>query len=148
MRFVKIFFVFSLAIFVTSCSPSAQENAESSASAKAQASQAITEMYGPSGSEKISGYKYAGDGIIARTMDTTERKENPCSFGTCAQIVIKAKKSCPDGVYIEVAGYDSSGALVGRGNEKTAGMDKGDIAKLSIWLSDGSKYKIKEVNCY
>lgn len=148
MRLVKSFFIGMLTLLVVSCGPSASEQAEALASVEAEVAQGLAEKYEPSGSETLSGYKYLGDGIIARPMSDDEKKENPCSLGKCASIVIKAKKDCPDGVYIEVAGYDASDALVGRGNEKTAGMDKGEIAKLAIWLSDGSRFKVKEVNCY
>lgn len=149
MRFLKPFFGLLFIFLITACGPSAQEQAKASASSEAIAAEVMAELYGPDESEKAQGFMDGGDGVIVRFMTDLEKSQSSCTYrGTCGHVVIKTKKDCPSGVYVELAGYDASGSIVGKGNEWTTGMSKGETAKLSIWLSNGKKYKIKEVDCH
>lgn len=69
----------------------------------------------------------------------------------CFGVTVATRDGCPGGIYIEVAVLDSSGAVVDKANEITAGLGPGDVAKAVLapagTVASNAQAKLADLNC-
>jgi hypothetical protein len=69
----------------------------------------------------------------------------------CFGITVITQNGCPNGVYIELAVMDTSGAVVGKANQITAGLAETDVAQETLsppeGVTKGSKARVSKLNC-
>lgn len=69
----------------------------------------------------------------------------------CYGITVATQNGCPNGIYIELAITDESGAVVDKANDITAGLGKGATAKAVLSPPGGSptgaKGRLAKLNC-
>lgn len=73
-----------------------------------------------------------------------------CDFGRCAHALVIAKYGCPNGLYVEVNGFDKSSTQVDYTNDVTSYLAPMKQAKLTFNFTDdsASTVQISKVNCY
>lgn len=144
MRRIGVLFGIS-ALFLAGCSSASSIEPASERSSEAPAYGALT------AAQKADGYHDMGNGVVVRWANESEKSEAKCASyaESCFKLAVQTNVTCSRGVYIELQVKTSSGTIIGKANEITPAMRKGDRGVFAIVTADkgASKASIADINC-
>ncbi|WP_336853864.1 hypothetical protein [Sinomonas albida] len=101
--------------------------------------------------QKADGYEDMGNGVVVRWAKDSEKSEAKCpSYAeACFKVAVQTNVTCSSGVYIELQVKTSSGTIIGKANEITPAMRKGDRGVFAVVSADknASRANLADIRC-
>lgn len=124
----------------------------SSASSVSSSTHSSEPAYGAiTAAQESDGYADFGNGVVARWAKDSEKSEAKCpSYASgCFKVAIQTNVTCSSGVYIELQVKTSSGTIIGKANQITPAMRKGDRGVFAIASAEknGSTAYFADITC-